>query len=805
MYILFFISFGTVFAQHYTSTNKRPVNVIHDFFSLQSESSLNKIYGNKIQTSKSNDDASLSDSVCRDYRLDKPKLFSHSFDFDRKNEDMIFIVTEDDDRVILLVTTKYGFTDKLRNVMIYSSDQNGELFHRQNYNNNNTEELKYITDVFQSPYNRDSIIISCKTIRDKLYFLSTINGGKSWRLSKSPFKQNTVFKTNKFNNLLTKSTLNDGLWWSLDFGINWLFIENNTNSYEWNNKVLFFTKISGFHERNRISVFDLYRIADNQQMVKIMSKIYSFGVTIRYLYTSKANAVNDSREVLTSTDLGDTWQNVQLPVLTPERFYSVVDVTENGKVFMHVANSGDHGDLYVSDNNGIKFRKSLQNHLYSGNEKLTDFYKVASLAGTFITTRFKRNGQTESVITFNDGLKWNEVKARCEEGLCNLQLHNMYSIKNGAKALKPLSLPTVPGVILAHGHYGSHILNGKSDVFISTDGGYSWSKALNGSHFYKIIDYGSMIVALPFGSRSIKYSTDLGGCWYKTNKQHFPIESLTATSKSLLMYFWGLDVETKTFKITSANFQSVLKVKCNQSDFESLNSDRYCLNGLKPVFKRHVKGTVCYNGKDYRGYLKKNICECERNDFVCDYGFINNENNCIFDSNFTKSTHLFQLLCSNGYSSKIVTNGYRKRVDTKCKGGFTPNSSIDHSLIETNCRLYLSQIKPEITTNLKSNSSNSTISSSNQQRDSQKSTRKTTNYFKIFIPIAVLIIFASVVLFWCFKNHGEKKEFKFIKLKSLHKQTYINASDTDDPDNNIRIFNQGRIVFGNEGKNISLN
>ena len=41
------------------------------------------------------------------------------------------------------------------------------------------------------------------------------------------------------------------------------------------------------------------------------------------------------------------------------------------------------------------------------------------------------------------------------------------------------------------------------DVYISDDGGYSWTKMLEGPHYYTILDSGGIIVAIEHSSRPI--------------------------------------------------------------------------------------------------------------------------------------------------------------------------------------------------------------------------------------------------------------------------------------------------------------
>ena len=63
-----------------------------------------------------------------------------------------------------------------------------------------------------------------------------------------------------------------------------------------------------------------------------------------------------------------------------------------------------------------------------------------------------------------------------EQAGCTLQIHNSFSRSKGVSVpMPPLSEPNAPGLILTHGHAGK-ALKMKTDVWLSIDGGYKWTK-----------------------------------------------------------------------------------------------------------------------------------------------------------------------------------------------------------------------------------------------------------------------------------------------------------------------------------------
>lgn len=129
------------------------------------------------------------------------------------------------------------------------------------------------------------------------------------------------------------------------------------------------------------------------------------------------------RMIHVSVDQGETWNMAQLPPVGHEQFYSILSANED-MVFMHVdepngwstqkqrpeqvvhptnplpTSTHTHttsfvcglfftdtgfGTIYVSDDRGTVYSKSLERHLYTSTGE-TDFTNVTSLRGVFITS-----------------------------------------------------------------------------------------------------------------------------------------------------------------------------------------------------------------------------------------------------------------------------------------------------------------------------------------------------------------------------------------------------------------------------------
>ncbi|VDN41565.1 unnamed protein product [Dibothriocephalus latus] len=65
-----------------------------------------------------------------------------------------------------------------------------------------------------------------------------------------------------------------------------------------------------------------------------------------------------------------------------------------------------YGTLYVSDSTGTVFSESLRRHLYPNHSPVTDFFRVASMRGTFLATQLNPDSTLRTVITHDRGATW---------------------------------------------------------------------------------------------------------------------------------------------------------------------------------------------------------------------------------------------------------------------------------------------------------------------------------------------------------------------------------------------------------------
>ena len=231
--------------------------------------------------------------------------------------------------------------------------------------------------------------------------------------------------------------------------------KGRTHSYKWDDtdtlgKTFFYTHDPTGLGRKQNFALTLYRSTDGgKSTTKLAEHVWSFGVEDKFIFVSVAYKPKGqsvpSRIMHVSTDHGTTFDAVQLPAISQEQFFSILDADE-GMIFMHIDDVGDTGKgiIYTSDSRGIVYTESLNDNLYPNGEDVTDFFRIASLKGVYITSQLKDDSSIESKITFDKGATWDELPQpancmkdvdphecncnRTTDSYCHLQLHSSFSI-----------------------------------------------------------------------------------------------------------------------------------------------------------------------------------------------------------------------------------------------------------------------------------------------------------------------------------------------------------------------------------------
>eukprot|EP00064_Thunnus_orientalis_P004242 superscaffoldBa00000380_g4253 len=415
------------------------------------------------------------------------------------------------------------------------------------------------------------------------------------------------------------------------------------------------------------------------------------------IYFTRNNNGSCKRMIHVSVDGGEVWNMAQLPKVNHEQFYSILAATQD-MIFMHVDDPEDSGvgTIYVSDDRGTVFSKSLERHLYTTTGSDTDFTAVSSLRGVYMTSILTEDGAVETVITFDQGAKWQTLRrpqnSHCDTetstnrpNRCRLHIHASYSttMKMNVPML-PLSQPSAVGLILAHGSIGDAESSLSPDVYVSDDGGYSWLLALRGPHHYAIMDSGGLLVAVEHTNspvNQIKFSTDEGQCWHTYNFTsdpfHFSGMDSEPGSRSMNVSLWGYRNDFSKWVVITVDFRKLLTrdwdyVQWLAHSADPSGSSDGCVLGYKETFLRLRKDSVCWNGRDYAVTKQLSPCPCTVDDYHCDFGYYRPENSsdCVEQKELKGRPLEF---CLNGTTEQLQTNGYRKIPGDRCEGGFQPD------------------------------------------------------------------------------------------------------------------------------------
>ncbi|KAK3102843.1 hypothetical protein FSP39_014357 [Pinctada imbricata] len=659
-------------------------------------------------------------------------------------------------------------------------------------------------------------------------FVST-DGGRLWNTYQLGFHLtgDMMFHPNEdhADYLLASSSLlgTKTVYASFDNGQSWSKIDDFIQSYRWgtekdNDPKMIYAAIDVKHTHPFLAAFTQVRYklfkypnGDRTKKFKLLDDVVSFGHQGKFLYASVYTpSIRGERLMKVSTDQGKTWTEAQLPTVTGDRFFSVLDMYEQ-VVFLHVDNPGDtgHGTLYISGSKGVVYTESLPKHLYPNYHDVTDFYRVESMRGVYMTSQMSEDDSIHTVITFNRGADWMPLPrpsgAPCkdEKKPCHLQIHGSYSLLRGIQAEPPLSVESAKGIVLVHGHVADALQTTPPDVYITSDGGYSWRLALKGRHKYQIADSGSLIVALPADTPSptiIKFSTDEGRCWHEYTFMKNTSSPVTVTglltepgAKSLTVSVWGYHRDTRKWVTYVIEFKKVLTRQCQSEDYETwvphetLRKEENkkvegCLLGEKEQFKRVKKDSWCFNGYGYKTEKDINACLCTREDFECDYGYYRpaNTDDCKKISNFQKPEID---ICLRGHVEEVVTEGYRKIPGDKCNGGFkAAGKMIDMKMrcSEGDKSLIIEEELPE-----------------------QQSTKK-SHAGSVLLAILVIVTIALVVMGVFFVH-------KYIVLRRhrvVYRYSLLNQNETadNDPDDAMEnVLTSSSVVYQESSDDEELN
>ena len=226
----------------------------------------------------------------------------------------------------------------------------------------------------------------------------------------------------------------------------------------------------------------------------------------------------------------------------------------------------------------------------------------------------------------------------------------------------PRSNPQSPGLIIASGSIGKYQTQDNAyfgdyiGVFVSNDAGQNWKMIAQGQYIFEVLNHGSIIVLVPKGipTNILIYSMDQGTTLRQFKFTQEPIEILAMTVKShshlrkVLISASSPQGYQKKAQIFTVDFSDIYQRDCvhYQEDLEKSDYEEWspvgsngCLDGREIVFQRKKVDRDCYNSDDQEFYYVRRVCQCTKDDFHCDFGYVkNDQDQCVLEEDIdTKS------------------------------------------------------------------------------------------------------------------------------------------------------------------------
>eukprot|EP00731_Ephydatia_muelleri_P020374 Em0013g101a len=348
-------------------------------------------------------------------------------------------------------------------------------------------------------------------------------------------------------------------------------------------------------------------------------------------------------------------------------------------------------NLYLSDSSGVYYSMSLPDLVQEGGTTF-DLEMIEGVNGTMVANQYVRsdpsqtNSPIRTLITFNNGGRWRLIEppdvdvngnaVNCEPPSCSL---HFFMDTSDYFRLGVYAQDSAPGLIVAHGSLGAQ-LSSDPDVYISRNGGITWSQTLSNSWGLNYLDHGGLLVAArdyhQAPSTVLKYSVDEGLHWQDytfSNVNAYVFGVITEPGETTtIVSLYGWTSGASGWIVWTVNFTSVFSRYCTDNDYytwspwdERLNEA--CALGYRRNIDRRYASSACLNSRSYVRETNFTTCSCASEDFECDFGFMRVDGvkgPCVTDTAILSIDP-----CTAGASVYNKSSGYRRIAGDGCVGG----------------------------------------------------------------------------------------------------------------------------------------
>ncbi|XP_033641107.1 sortilin-related receptor-like isoform X1 [Asterias rubens] len=558
---------------------------------------------------------------------------------------------------------------------------------------------------------------------------STTNGGRTFIYFPSPVAMTTISMHKTDPNIILGMDDNDRykrLWKSENFGGSWVAIQEDVKSFWWGDDVsskpdTLYVERQEITGSSTVVMSEHYFDYDYRQEM-VISNVVDFELHSNYMFATRhadggridRRQASDALDNRPKLDLfvshnGGSFAKASFPTELDKLDFYIADADED-QVFVCVNHDKIKTNLYISEIAGLSYSLSLENIVYyspkgPGNttwlsryadEAFVDLHEVEGLRGIFIASQFNSTKEEfvesnmVSVITYDKGGEWNPLdpplsqEKQCTPPSCSLHLSQRFSqYYPGSRSVPILSKESAPGMIMGTGTMGANLgASTNFDVFKSSSAGASWYKVLEGPHFFSFGDHGGVLAAVSqYGSTNeVKYSVTEGEGWTTEafNDEKIIVYGMMTEpgEKTTTFTVFGSLTREHSWLIVQIDMKNALGPNCTKDDYKSWWPGEefpgtHCLLGKKMVYERRIAHAVCYNGQNYDRPVSVQNCTCERENFECDFGYMEVsdwQTSCIPDPESPIDPHQIPTPCPEG-SFYRRTKGYRKVEGDSCSGG----------------------------------------------------------------------------------------------------------------------------------------
>ncbi|CAH2090468.1 unnamed protein product [Euphydryas editha] len=510
--------------------------------------------------------------------------------------------------------------------------------------------------------------------------------------------------------ILDKVNSTRNLYMTLDGGKTFKLIQNYVKTFFWSSgpgfpKVFYVERWKPGGNSTVLSVDDPTNMVNAHEL---FADAKDFQIKGDYMFATKQSKEKNSLDLYISHQRGPFFKAEFQTELDLSKFH-IADVTDK-RIFVSVMHTENLSNLYVSEisrnftqYNFVLSLEHILSYFPDGNWKdswledvtedpFTDLYRVEGLKGIYIASKVNLKTQASniepehlvSLITFDHGATWSSIKAPTEdengkplnchiENSCRLHLCQKFSqLYPVTRSASIMSSKSVPGVIMATGVLGKS-LKGIPGVYLSRDAGLTWKRILKDYYFFNYGDHGGVLVAVKYfktigETRRILYSTNEGFDWnsYQFNDDNLRIYGLMTEpgENTTTFTMFGSENAQHQWIIITIDLLNAFPRNCTKDDYKfwsvtAPNSSVSCVLGERDTFQRRLAHTNCYNGVGYNRPVKKEICECSRRDYECDFGFVLSHNICVRNQSLNYDPYAISPLCRPGTFYKR-TKGYKK-------------------------------------------------------------------------------------------------------------------------------------------------